>query len=359
MKGMKGRRLGTKFGQKKHDEARSRRAHGAIEEGLGLLAKGAGVAMMATGDVPLGVGMFVGGAGMRRHGSKERAAARGDAARATATEGLIAKGRGGSAALGQKGIVPKPGEEPRRDHRAGMAEISGGLKRNAKNPNPAKRVRDGAAMSVEKGAHTHGLVKGQKARAAGHGPASDTMSGGGGHDDLGGGSGSDTLASRTVADKYRGAKSAPGKRIMDKAQGERSAGKYWRGLGHVSNAGAGVAFATGNAPAGVGLLSGASASYVAGRNASDRAESLRLKSRAVDSLVNKARSGNTLGAPGLSPGEAGKFAVASHAYNAKKATESPATEPGGWQNVGDGKRGFGNPNNQAAAQKARQAKGFR
>lgn len=171
-----------------------------------------------------------------------------------------------------------------------------------------------------------------------------------------GGSGSDRLEKRTVADKYDHATSAPGKRIMTRAKGERMSGKYFRGLGHVSTTGAGVAFATGNPVGGAALLVGGSASHVKGRNASRAAEDMRLKSRGVDALVNKAKFGNTLGA-NLSTKDAAAFADASHKFHTV-GRSAPPDGTGDWQNVGEGQRGFGNPNNQKAAQEARKAKGL-
>lgn len=164
------------------------------------------------------------------------------------------------------------------------------------------------------------------------------------------------MAKRPVSEKYANATSAPGKRIMDKAAGERMSGKYFRGLGHAANAGAGLSFATGNPAGGAALLAGGSASYAKGRSASRTAEDLRLKSRGVDMIVNRAKTGNTLGV-NMSPQDAAAFAQASHKFHTA-ARDTPPIGMEGWQNVGAGRRGFGNPNNQEAAQKARKAKGL-
>ena len=124
---------------------------------------------------------------------------------------------------------------------------------------------------------------------------------------------------KVPADKYGNAKTGAGKRIRSSAYGERLAGKYWRGLGHLANAGAAVTAITGNAPGAAALLSAGSVSHVTGHKASRRAENLRLKSRAVDSLVNKSRTGNTLGAKGMTPGDASGFAAASHSFHTAAA----------------------------------------
>lgn len=55
--------------------------------------------------------------------------------------------------------------QPPPDHRAGLAEVTGGLKINAANLNPAERVRDLVSLSADKGAYIHGIAAGQKARA--------------------------------------------------------------------------------------------------------------------------------------------------------------------------------------------------
>ena len=134
---------------------------------------------------------------------------------------------------------------------------------------------------------------------------------------------------KAPVDKYANAKTGAGKRIMSRAYGERLGGKYWRGLGHLANAGAAVTAMTGNAPGAAALLSAGSASYITGHKASRKAENLRLKSRAVDSLVNKSRTGNTLGAKGLSTGDAAKFAAASHSFHTAAANTATNTATGG------------------------------
>lgn len=181
---------------------------------------------------------------------------------------------------------------------------------------------------------------------------------GGGKNKIVGGAGGDRLESgkRTVDDKYDHATSAPGKRLMKKADEKRTEGKFSRGLGLVSHAAGGLSFATGNPITGTALLTAGSASLVKGHSESRQAEDLRLKSRGVDSLVNKARTGNTLGV-NLSAKDASAFASASHKFHTV-ARSTPPEGMEGWQNVGAGRRGFGNPNNQEAAQKARKAKGL-
>ena len=86
------------------------------------------------------------------------------------------------------------------------------------------------------------------------------------------------------------------------------------------------------------------------------ASATNARSKALAGLDNKRETGNTLGVRGVSPVQAKQFAEASHTFNTSRATEKPGNDGGG---VAEGRRGFGNPNNQQAAQKARAAKGFR
>lgn len=103
VKRLKGRHLGTAYGEREHQIARHDRIGANIETSIGLAQTLGGAALMATGHFVSG-GIAVATA---PNGAKRRAVARREAAHGTAVESLIAKSRGGSAALGQHGIVPK------------------------------------------------------------------------------------------------------------------------------------------------------------------------------------------------------------------------------------------------------------
>lgn len=156
--------------------------------------------------------------------------------------------------------------------------------------------------------------------------------------------------------KYDNSTSKAGERIMNEARKERNTSRFLKGTAAISDVGgAGALAVPGGQAAGAGLLMTGIAAKVGAHRAKGRAESLRMKSRGVDALVNKATTGNTLGVK-FSPGDAKAFAEASTKFHTSNATAAPAASGGG---VREGGRGWANPANQAAAQQARRARGGR
>lgn len=95
--------------------------------------------------------------------------------------------------------------------------------------------------------------------------------------------------------KYQGGKFAVSRRMMGSARSSRNVGRLMKGVGYLGAISTGINAASGNAPLALGTA-GLSLYALARRDYRVReAESLRLKSRAVDSILNKARTGNTLG----------------------------------------------------------------
>lgn len=95
--------------------------------------------------------------------------------------------------------------------------------------------------------------------------------------------------------KYKGARTGIAQRVMVNARATRVFGKGMKLISRISAVAAGVNFASGNI--GLGALSLGGGLYAAHRSdtLARQAENGRLKSRALDSLINRARTGNTLG----------------------------------------------------------------
>ena len=115
MKREKGRTLGTAYGERGHQAARAKRSTGNTNKAFGSGMMVAGGAVAAAGDLAGGAALVAAGYVQRRLGGVQTDRASKQAAHATAVEGLVAKGRGGSAALGQKGVVPKAASGKRAD----------------------------------------------------------------------------------------------------------------------------------------------------------------------------------------------------------------------------------------------------
>lgn len=160
-----------------------------------------------------------------------------------------------------------------------------------------------------------------------------------------------------LPEKYDNSSSRAGERIMNEARKERNTSRFLKGTAAIADVGgAGAMLAPGGQVAGGGLLLTGAAAKVGAHRAKGRAEDLRMKSRGVDALVNKAKTGNTLGVK-FSPGEAKAFAEASTKYHANNASQAPAAPSG--NGVHEGGRGWANPVVQEAAQNARRARGGR
>lgn len=95
--------------------------------------------------------------------------------------------------------------------------------------------------------------------------------------------------------KYSGAKSKVAQRFMREAVSSRNVGKMMKGVGYLGAVSAGINAASGNYPMAAGSI-GLSIYSLGRRDFRVReAESNRLKSRAIDAILNKTRTGNTLG----------------------------------------------------------------
>lgn len=149
----KGRQLGTAIGEREHQQARSERRFSQFETAVGAVSRIGAIAAYASGDIGTGSLLML----TAPSGSADRAEARSKAAHGTAVESLIAKSRGGSAALGDKGIVPP---KPSTDRMAGFNRANKQYAASRKaataapqggsgNPNPgwSKNARIGAAKA--------------------------------------------------------------------------------------------------------------------------------------------------------------------------------------------------------------------
>lgn len=162
--------------------------------------------------------------------------------------------------------------------------------------------------------------------------------------------------------------SAAGKRLAKQGGRRDVAGWLVSGAGYALGA---AATATGVAT--IPGLAGGAALAVYGNLMQRKAAREVAKARAIDNLVSRARTGNTLGvkgldktaslppvgAPqpnglsraGLSADQMRSFVEANHRYGADQAKQSANPKTGG--GVFEGGRGFQNPNNQKAAQRAK------
>lgn len=95
--------------------------------------------------------------------------------------------------------------------------------------------------------------------------------------------------------KYQGARTGVAQRVMANARAARVVSKGMSLMSRLGVVTAGANFASGNV--GLGVLSLGYSGYAAYRSdvRAREAENGRLKSRALDSLINRARTGNTLG----------------------------------------------------------------
>lgn len=400
----KGRKMGTAIGAEEQNSARRHRLQSHIEDGLGATQGVLGAGTMALGAVMADPFSMMAGAAIldsAHGGGKTREKASREAAHATAVESLVAKSRGGSAALGMKGVVPKKqsnadrmragamhldGPKPTVDYRTGKgipgpdgispaarelsknvdAQREGWESMRRNNPDLAKEL-DSQGMGAFKpqserdvqdafdaihkgsGGRSNGMGQVWKGNDAPPGmqhlqdsdweglrslvsavgnlkmnygpndrqstniedrrseqkaPASPPSPSQGRMMKLGGptpGNAAPPPAApkgkRTVADKYTGARTAIGEHILAKARGERLGSKFFKTLGHVTQMGSvGLSMATAQPEIALAGLPAGTASQMVGAGRARTAENMRLKSRAIDNLITRHRTGTTIGA---------------------------------------------------------------
>lgn len=331
----KGRELGTNYGRREHQSARSQRQAGNVVQGVGAVSMFAGGAAVASGEFIGGGFAMTGGRELVRTGSQMKENGRATAAHGTAVESLIAKSRGGSAALGQKGIVPKTGRAqqfqppmhlggPKPKDTVDMRTPEGtpgpdgispaartvGHNIDAQREAWESMRANNPDLARQLDAEGHGEFKPQTERqiqdvydaihTGSHGRSNGAGSVWKEPMKLGGpkppNSMTESPQPTRVQKKYSGARTKAGARIMGEAQGQRSASKFFKGTGRLLNMASPLGFASGGPAMGSLMLGGGMSAEVAGSGRASAAQDLRLKSRAVDNLITKRRTGTTVGA---------------------------------------------------------------
>lgn len=112
-------RASTAYGQRMQGKGERSRVVGNVQLGVGSVAAGLG---LATGDVPAlaaGGALIAGGAATKQKGRQQVAKGR-------AIDSRVAQARGGSAALGMRGVVPAPNGKQSKANMRNAQSIAAG-----------------------------------------------------------------------------------------------------------------------------------------------------------------------------------------------------------------------------------------